>query len=610
MRSTVFVLLLGLGLAVAGCDSGPSGGKGRGGSPGAGGAGGSGSGGSGFGGSGGGGGGTAGTPGGGSGGGGPAGGTGGSPTAGRDGGTPTGGTGGSPTAGRDGGPPTGGTGGSPTAGRDGGTPTGGTGGAGPVGGMGGMGLPNPPGSDKHGTLVNGGGITSSVMSFQDKVYDIQITVAPADFTRLNMNAELYDATGMYVPATVRIDGTDRGPVGIRYKGNWGTFRNCLQGATGAATGGGIVPANPIGECTNQFAMKIAFDHADPMKKWNGLKKINLHSHLRDQSKMREKLTFQMFRDMGVATARSTHAKVTLTVGGASVVMLYGLTENMGDGRFGEDHWPAFQNGNIYKQAWPTYVFDDYFVKRLETNNDPPPPLTIHDQIKGFANEVYRNRDKTDVVYAALEKWSDVEWLARVIAVDTVSMNTDGLTKFWCPAAGPKVLGAVSVGCDNNNFFWFQTAQNKFLLMPWDVDYSWYPVSDHRAIPPWDAPVANCMQTYPVYGSNHMAPSCDPVFKAMNLPAPRALYIKAIKDMLAGPFAAAKVEADLNRWVAYIKPALAATTMGVVGGITIRGNRDTAGFDAAVAQLKAGIQTLRQRATMVANSSTPMPFPRQ
>ena len=528
-------------------------------------------------------------------------GAGGSPGFGGTGGGPGGGTGGG-VAGSGG--AGGGGGGGGMAGRDGG-PAGGSGGggAGGGGGTGGAGGATPPGVDKYGTLPNGGGVRGSGAAFEDRLYDIQITMAPADFTRLNMNAELYDANGTYVPAMMKIDNVDLGMVGIRYKGAWGTLRNCLQGATGSATGGGIVPATPILECTNQFPFKIAFDAFDMMKKWNGLRKINLHSHLRDLSRLREKLTFQLYRQMGIATARSTHAKVTLTVGGASVVMGYGLTENMGDGRFTEDHWPMDQNGNMWKHLWPKFLWEGYFPTKLETNNDPPPPPTIYDKVKAFSAEVYRASKMTPPqTYAVLQKWTDLEWMARVLAVDTVSANYDGITKFWCrqPASTVPLTDAQFDGCGNNNFYWYQfTNQDKFLLLPWDPDFTWYESTlTTFPVPAWDTVVTNCRKGYPQYGADHLAPACDPVFRALNEPAFRPIYIKAVTDMLAGPMNVARMHADIDRWVSYVKPLNMAATNAMVGGITINAARNAARFDAAVTELKRAVQVMRDRMAMV------------
>jgi hypothetical protein len=499
---------------------------------------------------------------------------------------PTAGVGGSQTPGSGGSGPPSSDGGTTSTTADGAAPS--TDGAPP---------PPPPGSDMYGTLVNGGGITESAKAFEDRVYEIQITIAPADWTALNKNAELYDYTGMTVPAMVVIDGADQGAVGIRYKGAWGTFRDCLTGATGAATGGGYVGAPIGGDCTNQLPMKIDFSASDMNKRWNGLKKINLHNLITDKSKIRDKLSYQLFRAMKIPTARSTHAKVTLTVGGASVVMLTTLTENETDGRYTADHWPTDKNGNVYKELWPKYTGADTWQAHLQTNTTAVPPVT-HELPIAFATEVINNAANPDAVLTTLNKYTDVAWLARYMAVDTATSNVDGVTKFWCrPSAAGPLPAYPADRCANNNYIWYQTRENKFLLIPWDLDNTWYVWPASYPIPMWDdkAALADCSTPRPLHGSDHRSPSCDPVFKALNLPAARMVYIQAIKDMLAGPFNVASMQADVDRWANYLRPAVMATKSGNLGGIQINCGLNAATVDADIKSVRANIQVLHDKA---------------
>jgi hypothetical protein len=531
--------------------------------------------------------------------------------AGGTGGT-TGGTGGAGMAGRGGagagggGAGMGGGGAAGMAGRpgDGGVPPG-------MGGAAGMGIPpTQTGPDKYGTLPEGGGIKTSWRAFEDRLYDFQFVVSPADWRRLQENAEAYDTMGVYIPATLKIDGQDLGQVGIRYKGAWGTFRNCLMGANGI--GSGKVPPVPTSSsCTNKFPFKVDFGAYDPPmtmtpKKWNGLKKINLHSHLRDKTKLREKLTFWLYRAMGIATARSTHAQVTVTAGAGRMVGLFGLTENMSDGRFTEDHWPMDQNGNLWKQVWPTNPNKwGYWLPSLETNTDPMPPDTISDKAIAFAMEVASNKNDPARVLAALQKWSDVEWLARYMAVNVVTRNEDGVVKFsysWSPETTPP---------QNNNYFWFQlTRQDKFLLLPWDVDYSWQNApNDYDPLPPWDVPVPDCRAQYKLWGvTPHTSPSCDPVMRALALPQARQYYIQAIRDMLAGPLNVPRIHADIDRMVAYLRPAVMAGTLSTVEGYQFNWALDVASWERNVAILKTQVQALRDMVAGVVEGRPFRPFP--
>jgi spore coat protein H len=507
-------------------------------------------------------------------------------------GTGTGGRGGAGGGGGGGGAGTGGSGGG--AGGVGGARDGGAAGSGGAqGGRDGAVMP-PAGSDQHGTLPGGGGIPESGGSFQDRLYNVELNIAPADWTSMNRNAEVNDTMGVYVPAVMKIDGQDLGQVGIRYKGASGTFRGCLVGTSPMRS----VPAQPVGGgCTNQLSFKIDFPSYDPAKRWNGLKKINLHSLLHDPAKVREKLVFQLFRAMGVAAPRATHARVTITVGTSSLTLLYGITEHISDGRFTADHWPSDPNGNLYKQRWPKYTNPSVWQDRLETNRDAMPPVT-HDKAIAFSTEVLAAKDSPEATLAALQKWTDLKWLARFMAVDTVTGNVDGVTKFWCRLTMPGVpippFGMNS--CSNNNYFWYVTKSDKFLLIPWDVDQTMVVHSPSYEIPMWDdkASTADCSKAWVWHGSDHLSPACDPVFKALNLPAARAEYIQAIRDMLAGPLDVAARQADVDRWAAYVRPGVMAARSGALGGITISGALSASTFDSEVTRLKTITKTLRDR----------------
>jgi hypothetical protein len=85
-----------------------------------------------------------------------------------------------------------------------------------------------------------------------------------------------------------------------------------------------------------------------------------------------------------------------------------------------------------------------------------------------------------------------------------------------------------------------------------------------------------------------------VFKALNLPAPRAQYMQALKDMLAGPFNVASMQADVDRWAAYLRPAVMATRSVNVGGIQINSALNVATFDAGIKTVRGNIQILHDR----------------
>jgi spore coat protein CotH len=197
-----------------------------------------------------------------------------------------------------------------------------------------------------------------------------------------------------------------GTVGLRYKGA-STLAACAMVADFAQ---------------RKCSFKVAFDEYHPSDKnyrHHGLKKLNLHSLLDDPTALSEKLGYRLFREMRIATARVSHAWVT--VNGAPKG-LFTVVESMTDGRFTEDKWPGDPNGNLYKQAWPGRLAQStvktYYDDKLETNTDAVPPVT-HEQIIAFANDLKKSTIPTvnpSGLFETLKKWSDPEWMARFMAV--------------------------------------------------------------------------------------------------------------------------------------------------------------------------------------------------
>ena len=91
-------------------------------------------------------------------------------------------------------------------------------------------------------------------------------------------------------------------VGIRFKGFFGSLRMCLL--------------SMMGECS-KLSYKLKFDHVDPDARFFGLKMLQLHAAGTDTSKMRERLTYGLFREMGVPAPRSSFSDVEITVGGSA-----------------------------------------------------------------------------------------------------------------------------------------------------------------------------------------------------------------------------------------------------------------------------------------------------
>jgi hypothetical protein len=138
-----------------------------------------------------------------------------------------------------------------------------------------------------------------------------------------------------------------------------------------------------------------------------------------------------------------------------------------------------------------------------------------------------------------------------------------------------------MNCSSHNFYWYQTKAGRFLLVPWDLDLTWG-AKEFETQPTWDKPAASCAtERYMLWGWPHLIPSCDPILGAAN--AMRALYLQAVRDMLAGPYDVVRLRSDIDRWAAAIAEA-------------VRADRAIAfpEWQAQVAGLKAKLEVHRQR----------------
>jgi len=205
----------------------------------------------------------------------------------------------------------------------------------------------------------------------------------------------------YVEGSLSFEGETLQKVGIRYKGSIGSFVNCLSSRDWV---------NPSGfkTCT-KLSMKVKINWLDSDDKFYGLKKLQFHSMNNDDSQLRERLGYALFREMGVPAPRSVHAKLYIN---GKYSGLYALTEQI-DGRFTKQNFED-GDGNLYKEIWPLrdigkpYPEDDY-KDALKTNEDENPTVA---QMMSFAQDLAeaKNEELKEVV----EKWMKVDEIMSYI----------------------------------------------------------------------------------------------------------------------------------------------------------------------------------------------------
>ncbi|MBN2574692.1 MAG: CotH kinase family protein, partial [Deltaproteobacteria bacterium] len=235
-----------------------------------------------------------------------------------------------------------------------------------------------------------------------KVPTFDLYLPEADWEALQSNARDEE----YVAAQGCYEGRALGTVGLRFKGSYGSLYDCFD-----AQGNMICP---------RLSLKIKFDEYVTDQRFFGRKRLNFNAYMHDDSRMKEKLAYDLFRAMGIVTPRSAWA--VLRVNGGSLG-LFGMVEQV-DGRFTADRWPDNPDGNLYKELWPTHAPDEQILAALETNEE----TADIGAYRAFA-QAFMAADEPSWL-STLGSYMDLDYLARFLAVEDALASYDGVTYFW------------------------------------------------------------------------------------------------------------------------------------------------------------------------------------
>lgn len=473
--------------------------------------------------------------------------------AGTEGGRSTGGAGGT-GAGRGGDRAVGGRAGAGTAGTSSGP--GGEGGRDAVGGSAGE-------STSAGTAGSAGTPPVTKEHIGDQVFDeAEVKSYYLDFSEaayaelMDLSTLLLDRTTVnedrYVQASLRVGDTELPSIAVRFKGQFSIW-GCVDQATGTRT----VRVEPfygnIDVC-QRFSMKLDFNEYDDDARLDGLKKLNLHAMAADPSKMRERLGYSLYRDMGVLTPRAVHARVYIN---GEYHGLFAAVEEV-DGRFTANRFPDSGDGNVYKEIWPAAHFDAAVAEAALRTNDDPSTIDVSDFL-AFRDAVSAASEADFAT--TLAPYLDFDYLARFIVVNRAISDFDGAMAFYYGWGPPPA---------NHNLYWYHDSESgQFQLIPWDLDKSfWFPEpnfwSENAAhgmnvTPNWNVVSSNC-GGYTAWFDNlgrsyrMMAIDCDPLLRLLRAHVYDGQ--KAITQaFIEGPFSEASVRAKLDAWRTQIASAI-------------------------------------------------------
>ncbi len=367
---------------------------------------------------------------------------------------------------------------------------------------------------------------------QSMLHTFELTLSEESLARIDGDP----TAEQYVSGSLTFDGETVSPIGIRYKGSIGAFVGCVSGSDWS---------NPSGfkTCT-KLSMKIKLNWLDSDDNFYGLKKLQFHSQNLDDSQMRDRLGYHLFREMDVPAPRSTHARLLIN---GVYTGLYALVEQI-DGRFTRENFDD-GSGNLYKEVWPLSedgraLSESQYISALKTNEEDPQDSML---MKAFADELEQSSTDMDLK-EVISKWMDIDEIMSYVVVDRMIQVDDGPFHWYC--------GDV---CTNHNYYWYEDpTDHKLYLIPWDLDNSFENIEgDFNPVTSiaddWGEISANCLAfSYGAFGLRQRSAACDKLTAGWVLFEEE--YEAKKREFLEGPFAQANIDALIDQWSAQIRPA--------------------------------------------------------
>lgn len=334
---------------------------------------------------------------------------------------------------------------------------------------------------------------------RDEVIDVYVTLAPADFEDMMLNPHREE----YKPADVMVNGLKTQNVGFRVKGN-----SSLRSVASSKS--------------DRYSFKLDIDGLIEGQSLAGLTKLNLNNSFSDPSYMREYLSYSLLKEMGIPTPANCYANVYIN---GELWGLYlaveGIEEPFLERYYGSNY------GSLYKS-----------VGGLGSDL-----LYSGDQIKSYSGLVQKTDPKNGADEALLamikalnegrdlDKYLNVDQILRYFAVNTVLVNMDSY-----------------VGNFKHNYYLYEK-NGVFTILPWDYNMSFggFGMGGSRQDSTSlfiDNPVSGTtLNQRPLLG------------RLLEVPEYKELYHKYLEEIITGPFAEDKMQAEVERIAALIRPHL-------------------------------------------------------
>ena len=256
----------------------------------------------------------------------------------------------------------------------------------------------------------------------DAVHTVHITLEEEQVD------SLWEQPYVWVPGDVIVDGEVHEQIGVRLKGQLGSFRDLEQKA----------------------AFLLKFNHFEAGNDLHGVKKLALNNLVQDASLVHELLAYTLFRAMGVPAPRVTYARVLVNW---ELYGLYLMVESPNNEHFLEHWFEGHDSGSLYEGEYG----QDLFV----------------DAVPGFDQDEGEDTEKLDL-YALVQA---LDWMDMGGDVPVQLGELIDLDRYLAFAATEIAIGHWDgYAWTRNNFYLYQpTAESRWAFMPWGTDQTF---ADH------------------------------------------------------------------------------------------------------------------------------------
>ena len=334
-------------------------------------------------------------------------------------------------------------------------------------------------------------------------------------TLRNPNAQRNGLAGImgidfvWARATLEFEGFKFDDIGVRYKGN-GTYA----------------------ESQRQLKRPLKIDLDKNVRGQNllGVTKLNFGNLVADPSCLSDTLSYQLFREAGVPSPRTAHARIHLTVPGKYdhlFLGLYVMVENV-DSMFAISRFGVKQ-GLILKPVTPKifeYLGEDWAA--YAGIYDPKTRAYPEQQrrVIELARLVTSADDAT--FQAKIGDFLDLDEFARFLAVTVFLSTMDSIL-----AQG------------QNCYVYLHPVSNKFMFMPWDLDHSF---GEFPMIGTAEGRI-NLSLVHPYVGKNKF------LERMLAFEQFKTLYLNYHRRFLDTVYKPEKIHQQLDRIAGVIRPAL-------------------------------------------------------